>query len=225
MFQRITAGSKEILYRLGLDEQARSEVAFFVRSLIADLERLAERPPSDATYLHFGCGLDRFDGFVNCDRVRTPATDCVVDVRGRLPFRTASVSGIFHQHVFEHVDYPRGARRFLEESARVLRPGGRLRMGVPDLARYVDAYVRRDAEFARRVGLGEIEFAARILNHAFGHGHRFLYDFEALRVELERAGFREVRRAGHRDSADPMLNRDNDRPDRTTDTLFVEARR
>jgi hypothetical protein len=97
-------------------------------------------------------------------------------------------------------------------------------MGVPDLARYVEAYRRFDKEFAQTIGIHDLRVAAQILNHAFAHGHRFLYDFDALRAELNDAGFRDVRKASFRDSVDPMLNRDNDEPSRLTETLFVEAR-
>ena len=157
--------------------------------------------------------------------MHTPATDFVLDLLGPLPFPDGSVKGIFHQHVFEHIDYPRGARHVLAESARVLAPGGYLRLGVPDLRRYVDAYLAGDKGFAVTAGIGEVEYAAQILNYAFGHGHRFLYDDEALRAELEHAGFRHVRRAGHRDSADPMLDQDNPSAGRLAETIFVEAQR
>lgn len=221
----IWAASKELLYQLGLDDRARIEVAGFARALVSGLDRFVHRPPATADYVHIGCGHERLPGFVNCDRMSTPATDFVLDLVGPLPFAEGSVKGIFHQHVFEHIDWPRGARHLLAESARVLAPGGYLRFGVPDLRRYVDAYLAGDRAFATLEGIEEVEHAAQILNHAFAHGHRFLYDYEALRAELERAGFRDVRRAGHRDSADPMLDQDNPSPSRLAETLFVEARR
>jgi predicted SAM-dependent methyltransferase len=175
--------------------------------------------------LHLGCGLDSFPGFVNIDRVRTPATDFVVDIRRELPFATQSVRGIFHQHAFEHIDRLRGGRTLLRESARVLVPGGLLRMGIPDLAKYVAAYLRFDKQFAAAIGLGDADHAAHILNHAFAHGHRFMYDFDAISAELRDAGFLDIRAAAFRDSADPMLNHDKDEPGRMAETLFVEARR
>jgi predicted SAM-dependent methyltransferase len=225
MLSRLASRSKEVLYRLGLDERARIEVSHFVRGLASDLRSAPERTQREADYVHLGCGYERLHGFVNCDRMRDAAVDVIVDLRGALPFATGSVKGIFHQHALEHIDYPRGARHLLAESARVLRPGGLLRLGVPDLERYVNAYRSNDTEFARLVGAGAVEHASQILNFAFGHAHRFLYDYDALRVELEMAGFRAIRRADHRDSADPMLNQDNPSPGRLAETLFVEARR
>lgn len=226
MLKQLASRSKEILYQLGLDDRARLEVSLFVRGLASDLQRRRSVPATAAAdHVHLGCGFERLPGFVNCDRMATPAVDVVVDLRGRLPFSTGSVKGIFHQHVLEHVDYPRGVRHLLRESARVLRPGGYARIGVPDLARYVEAYQRGDRSFAETVGIGAVDHPAQILNYAFGHAHRFLFDYDALRAELQMAGFRDVRRAGHRDSEDPVLNQDNPSPGRLAETLFVEARR
>jgi predicted SAM-dependent methyltransferase len=225
MLPRVLEASKEILYQLGLDHRARVEVSSFARGLLSGFDRIAHPAPRTADYLHIGCGYERLPGFVNCDRMTTPATDFVLDLVGPLPFADGSVKGIFHQHVFEHIDWPRGARHVLAESARVLVPRGHLRFGVPDLRRYVDAYLAGDKSFAATAGIGDVSTPAEILNYAFGHGHRFLYDYEALRFELERAGFRDVRRASHRDSADPMLNQDNPSAARLAETIFVEARR
>jgi len=219
---------KARLYDLGLDETARIELSTFIRSAVATMTERLRHPtgtPPTGDYLHLGCGTDCFPGFINIDRMRTPATDIVVDVRRALPFATASVRGIFHQHAFEHIDRSPGARTLLRESARVLVPQGTLRIGVPDLAKYVEAYLGFDKTFVDTVGIPDVTTAAQILNHAFAHGHRFLYDFDALRSELRVAGFRDIRKAGFRDSADPMLNHDNDTPRRLAETIFVEARR
>jgi predicted SAM-dependent methyltransferase len=219
---------KARLYDLGLDETARIELSTFVRGAIATTTEKLLHPRQavqGGDYLHLGCGSERLAGFTNVDRMRTPATDLVVDVRRTLPFATASVRGIFHQHAFEHIDRSIGGRTLLRESARVLVPGGTLRIGVPDLAKYVEAYLRFDRQFVQAVGIADVRAAAQILNHAFAHGHRFLYDFDAIRLELSDAGFRDVRKAEFRDSVDPMLNRDNDSPSRLAETLFVEARR
>jgi len=218
--------AKAALYRLGLDEVARIEVVHFIKGLpYAGIDAVVGSRELRADYVHLGCGTHRIDGFVNLDRVPTEATDAVIDMRRRLPFPTQSVRGIFHQHALEHIDLTSGARSLLRESYRVLGPGGTLRLGVPDLRAYVDAYLRGDREFAEKLGLGPIRYAAEMLNHAFASGHRFLYDYEALEFELRAAGFLEVRRAAHRDSRDPLLNHDNPSPGRIAETLFVEAYR
>jgi SAM-dependent methyltransferase len=64
-----------------------------------------------------------------------------------LPFPDGDFDAVYHSHVLEH--FPReGALRFLREAVRVLRPGGIMRVVVPDLEQiarvYLDKLVQGD---------------------------------------------------------------------------------
>src|SRR5712691_6105006 len=65
----------------------------------------------------------------------------VHDLTKRLPFEDNTVSVIYGAHVLEHL-YQADARRLLDECRRVLRPGGVIRMVVPDLHSMVASYLR-----------------------------------------------------------------------------------
>jgi predicted SAM-dependent methyltransferase len=53
---------------------------------------------------------------------------------------------VYASHVLEHLDKSE-ARLFLKEAARILAPGGIIRLAVPDLQIYIDAYqVNSDAD-------------------------------------------------------------------------------
>jgi len=56
-----------------------------------------------------------------------------------LPFPDASFDVVYHSHVLEHFSQPDGLR-FLGQLPKVLRPGGLLRVVVPDLERIVELY-------------------------------------------------------------------------------------
>ena len=48
-----------------------------------------------------------------------------------IPFDSATVDGVYHSHMLEHLDFDT-ARKFLLECKRVLKPGGIMRIVVPD---------------------------------------------------------------------------------------------
>lgn len=81
--------------------------------------------------LHIGCGLKVRTGWVNIDRVaRLPGVVTDVDPTS-LPYSDATVCEVLAEHVFEHFSFAEEALVW-REMARVLRPGGRLTIEVPD---------------------------------------------------------------------------------------------
>jgi len=57
-----------------------------------------------------------------------------------IPFPNESVDAVFHSHVLEHLDRD-VASTFLHEIQRVLKPGGFIRIVVPDLEKFVRNYL------------------------------------------------------------------------------------
>ena len=64
----------------------------------------------------------------------------VHDLSRGIPFPESSVDVVYHSHVLEHLDRD-VARKFIRECARVLRPGGLIRVVVPDFERYCRNYL------------------------------------------------------------------------------------
>ncbi len=90
--------------------------------------------------LNLGCGLRTHPDWCNVDLVA--ATPGVVEhdlLRG-LPFADDSWDAVYHSHVLEHLT-PADARRFVSDCFRVLKPGGVIRIAVPDLQRIARAYL------------------------------------------------------------------------------------
>jgi SAM-dependent methyltransferase len=179
--------------------------------------------PAAPLRLHLGCGRHAVPGWVNADLRAAPGVDLRIDIRRGLPLRDAAVDGIVAIHVLQDLswlDIPPA----LGEMKRVLKPGGVLRLGLPDLDRAIDAYRRGDAAYfyvpdsdARRLG-------AKLVTQIIWYGSvrtPFTFDF-ALEC-LERARFGSVRRCafGETFSGDPAIaSLDN----RERESLFVEAR-
>jgi predicted SAM-dependent methyltransferase len=61
------------------------------------------------------------------------------DLRKGLPYDNDTFDVVYHSHLLEHLDRKR-APDFLRECRRVLKPGGILRVVVPDLALYIQRY-------------------------------------------------------------------------------------
>lgn len=91
--------------------------------------------------LNLGCGSRFHPDWLNLDF--TPAHPSIMahDLRRGIPFPDATFDGVYHSHVLEH--FPkRQAPTFLRECHRVLKPGGVLRVAVPDLERIAQGYLQ-----------------------------------------------------------------------------------
>ena len=65
--------------------------------------------------------------------------DFVGDVSDLSQFKDGSVSEIYASHILEHFEYHKTVA-VLKEWARVLEPGGKLYVAVPDFARCIEIY-------------------------------------------------------------------------------------
>lgn len=91
-------------------------------------------------YLNLGCGYYFHSDWTNVDFVSTGAGVIAHNLREGIPFPEESFDVIYHSHVLEH--FPKTeAGFFLEECFRVLRPGGILRVVVPDLEQMARLYL------------------------------------------------------------------------------------
>jgi len=135
----------------------------------------------------------------------------VHDLRKALPFKEHSISAIYGAHVLEHL-YLADAKRLLGECKRILRPGGVIRLVVPDLHSIVKTYLRN------KNGDSQCPFekvvTADKLNEKLGfrspappsgnflfrfyslwkdfHHHKWMYDADSFIQYLTDAGFAEA---------------------------------
>lgn len=138
--------------------------------------------------LHLGCGPRYIPGFVHVDAQSAPHVDIVGPVE-RLPVGDASVSLIYASHVLEH--FGRFTyKAVLKEWFRVLKPGGILRLSVPDFAACAAIYYENGLADGLSGLVGLIIGGQRNV-HDF---HKMIFDEDFLRRNLLDTGFREVRR-------------------------------
>ena len=186
--------------------------------------------------INVGCGANGLPGWVNVDGYPSKNVNCVCDCRKKLPFPDGSARGIFSEHFFEHLDYTEEVPLFLEECLRVLRPGGVIRLVVPDAGKYLRAYCAEGwTELAQLRGLdGErtdpwmqcaYHTKMELINTVFRQGaeHKWAYDAETLCFLLSYFGFADPKPWGYRESQLPELA--IDREVRKPESLYVEARK
>src|SRR6185436_6938347 len=88
-----------------------------------------------------GCGLHFHPDWVNVDVVPATGEVIPVDVRKGLPFADRTFDAVYCSHVLEHLSQ-RQAASLLQHMHRVLRPGGIIRIAVPDLETLTKEYLR-----------------------------------------------------------------------------------
>lgn len=130
-----------------------------------------------------------------------------------VPFADGSVDAILTSHTVEHF-HPEDAKALLKDACRALKPGGRIRVSVPDLR-----MAMRLMEHPDTVKQGLSYFFADPKLPPFAH-HRYMYDALLMEELLHEAGFREVRVCGFREGQVPDLDVLDVKPD---ESLFVEA--
>jgi predicted SAM-dependent methyltransferase len=221
---RSRVGSGPVPLRLVQDARMEAHLA-----LVRMRSRLSRGPslPNHGVKLHYGCGSRALPGWLNIDGWPSPAVDLVADLRRPLPLPASSCSFIFSEHVFEHIDRP-FRLAVLREFRRVLEPEGVLRLVVPDLALFVDAYERADLEWFNAVLDLELTTPSDLavgMNSVFvDHFHRFIDDHASLTALLHQAGFDTVERSTFDGSTSEELRVDTGLPSRTLCSLYVEAR-
>jgi SAM-dependent methyltransferase len=93
-------------------------------------------------YLNLGCGSRYHPDWINID-IAPQGTEVVRhDLSRGIPLPDASCDVVYHTAVLEHLR-PADASAFLMECFRVLKPGGILRVGVPDLEIICQLYLSR----------------------------------------------------------------------------------
>jgi predicted SAM-dependent methyltransferase len=142
-----------------------------------------------ATKLHVGCGTNRFDGWINADI--TPRADLIIFLEKKLPFKSNTLDRIYSEHVLEHVSFGAGVS-FLREALRVLKPGGVIRIAMPDLDELIDGYQKdwKRFDWIKWPAYSFIKTRAEMINVAFRWwGHQHLYNSEEISRALVEAGF------------------------------------
>lgn len=177
---------------------------------------LARRP--EPLKLHLGSGTEHKDGWINIDLAGDPV-DLSWNLAHGIPFPDASVDAVFHEHLLEHLVLSAGDQ-LIGECRRVLRPGGILRVGVPDAGAYARSYAS-DGEFIESIRPERPTRMLAMQEIFYWNRHLTMYDAETLSLLFRANGFADPRQKAFGDTA---LDEAPDTMIRKAETLYVEAR-
>ena len=96
---------------------------------------------SKLPYLNLGCGSHFNPKWINIDFSKTGEGVIGHNLLNGIPFNDNTFEVVYHSHVLEHFSKEDGAK-FIKECYRVLKPGGIIRIALPDLEQIVSNYSR-----------------------------------------------------------------------------------
>jgi predicted SAM-dependent methyltransferase len=177
---------------------------------LKQLRCLASRRNQIATYLathpvrklQLGTSHNPLAGWFNTDVVPESADVAYLDATRKFPFDDNVFDYVACEHMVEHIDHP-GALAMLQESFRVLKSGGKIRLATPNLRvliglcapektaaqnYYVDWIAKRlesEPTYSKDIF---------VINNAFrAWGHQFIYDPETLKTAMTCCGFEDLK--------------------------------
>jgi predicted SAM-dependent methyltransferase len=167
--------------------------------------------------LHLGSGSQPKKGWLNVDLAGDPI-DLAWNLAYGIPFGDATVDAIFHEHLLEHIPLQAGIA-VMDESFRVLKPGGILRIGVPDAGELLTSYVG-DGERIEAIHPGRPTKMLAVQELFYWHRHTTMYDEETLALMFRAGGFPSP---AARKFGDTNLDAAPDTERRRAETLYMEA--
>ena len=132
----------------------------------------------------------RYPGWTTLDLVAGPEVDYVGDCQTLTQFDANAVETLYPSHVLEHVPYAE-FQATLKEWHRVLMPGGKLMVAVPDMNILAQLFVKPEVKGADKVFVMRMMFGAQFDVTDF---HSIGFDLEILGVHLHLAGFEAIHR-------------------------------
>lgn len=138
--------------------------------------------------LHIG-GKETHPDWTILDAIHVPGIVDIVAHAHDIPLEDNTVDALYASHVFEHFPLAQ-AHGILQEWCRVLKPGGKIMVSVPDLPTLAHLYLNEPRP-ELRMELTRVMFGGQTTEYDF---HYYGWEEIALREFMFASGFVDVRR-------------------------------
>jgi predicted SAM-dependent methyltransferase len=144
------------------------------------------RHPDGRVLVHLGCGFINHPDFVNVDALVASHIHHIRPLDELSVFPDNHADLVYASHCLEHFGH-RDTSRILTEWRRVLKPGGVLRLGVPDFDQLLAIYeaAGKDIAAIQVFLMGNQDYPM--------NAHYTMFTKASLTKDLHGVGFREVR--------------------------------
>ena len=165
--------------------------------------------------LQLGSQRNALTGWLNTDRYADKINNVFfLDVTKNFNIPNESFDYVYCEELIEHINYKEGMS-MLSECFRILKPGGKIRIGTPDLKSFIGMYQSNQNQIQKDYmrwivdnylsGI-KIYSSVFVINNVFYNWeHKFIYDFETLADSLQRIGFTNTIRKLEGESDDENL--------------------
>jgi predicted SAM-dependent methyltransferase len=161
--------------------------------------------------LHVGAGNRKIKDWLNTD-IGNKKIMPVVNVTKKFPFDTGTFDYVFSEHMIEHINFQDGIK-MLNESFRVLKSNGKIRISTPDLQFLIDLYSNEKNQLqndyinysCKKYQLTEGSITEVINNYFQSWGHQFIYDKKTIENTLKKCGFTKIEFLRINESNNPEL--------------------
>jgi predicted SAM-dependent methyltransferase len=120
-----------------------------------------------------------------------PGVDYVADCKNLDIFSSNSVNQIYASHVVEHLSHKDEFMAAIFEFYRVLVPGGKLMLAVPDMEILLKIFGHPESDISTKYGIVNIIFGGQ--KNPFDY-HKIGLDYQLLQFFLQSAGFKLMQR-------------------------------
>lgn len=223
----------KVQYKIKIKDLVRFEIKSWLGRNILKLDK--PKLNYENNYLNLGCGSNIVKDYINADffnyslkpwcnfNKMQKVIEWQLDLRYPLNCPSNIFDGIYTEHTLEHL-YPDDAINLIKELYRILKHNCFVRITVPDIEKYVKFYIGQHStievnEFKKLYNTG----CSAIQNITQNYKHISVWDYNELKLVLQKAGFRDVKKKEYGVTQDEKLNLDLKQ--RAWESLYVEARK